>query len=106
MFPHSYYLFKHPSFISVVSSGGWLVGRPVGRLMYWYHNEFSIWQPLPLELVPTVVAIHQQAFTGTPRKWNDKTGAHQRSRGSSGRLVKDSVTQPQDGSRGVCRDHI
>ena len=74
MFPRFYYLFKHSSFISVVSSSGWLVGRPVGRLMYWHHNKFSFWQPLPLELVPTVVAVHQQAFTGTPRKWVVRLG--------------------------------
>lgn len=63
MFPHVsiiyfYYLFKHPSFISVVSSGSWFVGRSVGRLVCWYLDEFSIWQPLSLELALTAVAVH------------------------------------------------
>lgn len=63
MFPrvsiiYFYYLFKHPSFISVVSSDGWLAGRSVGRLVCWCRDEFSIWQPLPLEVVPTVVTVH------------------------------------------------
>lgn len=35
---------------------GWLVGL-LGRLVCWCRDEFSIWRPLPLEVVPTVVAV-------------------------------------------------
>lgn len=62
MFPHVsiiyfYYLFKHPSFISVVSSDGWLVGLLAdwcaGVVMSFPFGNLS----LSLEVVPTVVAV-------------------------------------------------